>query len=199
MAVSKFLSGGKYDEAHGSAFDPDELFADIAAGDTPAANVISGVPPRTGEAPGPALADLSVAALKAGGSLFDGQLPDDADAASFGLANAFDRTQDAPAAANAAAQGQSPSGKTDSISISEGGEFAHLDAIVTPSDALFSQQWHLKGTYGINVQSVWSEYNGYNSHTGRHVLIGTVDDGVQYANKDLNNNYRTDLDYDARN
>jgi subtilisin-like proprotein convertase family protein len=196
MATSKFLSGGKYAEAHGSAFDPDELFADIAAGDTPAANVISGVPPRTGEVPGPALAELSVAALKAGGSIFDGQLPEDADNALFGLSNAFDRMQDAAAAMavglqQAAAQGQSSFGKTDSTFSSAGGEAAQ--ATLTVADAYFNSQWHLKGPYGINVQSVWNEYNGHG------VKIGIVDDGVQYTHKDLDGNYRTDLDYDARN
>ncbi len=63
---------------------------------------------------------------------------------------------------------------------------------VVVSDQYFGQQWHLTTQYGINVQSVWNEYNG------RNVRVGIVDDGVQYTHKDLNNNYRTDLDYDAR-
>lgn len=70
---------------------------------------------------------------------------------------------------------------------------AGAQAAVITSDQYFGQQWHLNTKYGINVQSVWNEYNGYN------IRIGIVDDGVQYTHKDLNNNYRTDLDYDARN
>jgi subtilisin-like proprotein convertase family protein len=201
MAASKFLSFGKYAgaqdaAAHGPVFDTDWLFPYTATAntlDTPATTVISSVPPSTGEVPAPALAELSVAALKAGGSIFDGwQLPEDAEPALSGLSSVFDRMQNAPAAVVAIAQGPSSSAKTDTTS-SVGGEVAQPDVIVTPSDAYFGQQWHLKGPYGINVQSVWNEYNGHG------VRIGIVDDGVQYTHKDLNNNYRTDLDYDARN
>ncbi len=78
------------------------------------------------------------------------------------------------------------------------GTFGPQSASLAIGDAYFSQQWHLTGAYGINlalgkVGSVWDDYSGAG------IKIGDVDDGVYYTHKDLNNNYRTDLDYDARN
>lgn len=64
-------------------------------------------------------------------------------------------------------------------------------ALIT-TDPLFGSQWHLTGSYGINVASIWDDYSG------RRVRIGIVDDGVHYGQRDLDGNYRADLDYDAR-
>jgi len=68
-----------------------------------------------------------------------------------------------------------------------------------PGDSRFSTQWHLQNnyTYGsgdhidINVVDVWDDY------TGAGVLVGVVDDGVEYTHPDLASNYDTSLDRDA--
>ncbi|MFO0997375.1 MAG: S8 family serine peptidase [Alphaproteobacteria bacterium] len=65
-------------------------------------------------------------------------------------------------------------------------------AALAPSDPYYGSQWHLKGTYGINVSAVWNDYSGHG------IKVGLVDDGVNYLHRDLAPNYRTDLDYDAR-
>ncbi|MBU7583365.1 MAG: S8 family serine peptidase [Nostoc sp. TH1S01] len=70
-----------------------------------------------------------------------------------------------------------------------------------PSDSLFSSQWYLHntgqsgGTPGvdINVVDVWDDY------TGNGVLVGVIDDGVDYNHYDLNDNYDTTQDYDILN
>ncbi len=67
-----------------------------------------------------------------------------------------------------------------------------------PNDPLFSDQWHLVntgqmgGTVGAdtNIETAWDLAQG----TG--VVIGIVDDGLQYAHPDLNSRYRQDLSYD---
>lgn len=68
-----------------------------------------------------------------------------------------------------------------------------------PSDPLFPLQWHLLNQgntpgsvagYDINVISVWPDY------TGRGVLIGVVDDGLDQTHPDLISNYRSDLAWD---
>jgi hypothetical protein len=67
-----------------------------------------------------------------------------------------------------------------------------------PSDALFSDQWHLNntgqlgGTPGIdiNVTAVWDDY------TGAGIRVGVVDDGVEYTHHDLDANYDPSLQYD---
>ncbi len=66
-------------------------------------------------------------------------------------------------------------------------------ASIVPSDPLYGQQWHLNGAYGINVAAVWNDY------AGRGIKVGIVDDGFSYTHRDFDGNYRTDLDYDARN
>jgi subtilisin family serine protease len=67
-----------------------------------------------------------------------------------------------------------------------------------PNDPLFSQQWHLNntgqsgGTTGsdINLLDTWDTI------TGKDVVVGVVDDGLQYSHPDLNSQYRADLSYD---
>ena len=61
-----------------------------------------------------------------------------------------------------------------------------------PNDPLFSDQWHLRntgqggGTVGIDIRvtNVWAQ--GY---LGDGLIIGIVDDGVQYTHPDLSPNY----------
>ena len=54
----------------------------------------------------------------------------------------------------------------------------------TPSDPLFSQQWHLgSGSNAINVQSVWDDY------TGAGIKVGLLDDGVDYNHVDIDDTY----------
>lgn len=68
-----------------------------------------------------------------------------------------------------------------------------------PTDPLFNKQWYLlntgqtKGIPGkdLNVVDVWADYDG----TG--VLVGIIDDSVQYVHPDLAPNYNTDLDIDV--
>jgi subtilisin-like proprotein convertase family protein len=121
------------------------------------------------------------------------QPPEDVHAARGEPSNAFDRVWDSAFAATTSALPASwhQSLPAKGEATHPAGEFAHAD--LTVADAYYGQQWHLNTKYGINVEAVWNEYNG------RGVRIGIVDDGVQYTHKDLNNNYRTDLDYDARN
>ncbi len=49
----------------------------------------------------------------------------------------------------------------------------------TPSDPLFSSQWHLNGTFGINIADVWNEY------TGRGVRVAVYDQGIDPNHPDL--------------
>ncbi|MFM9023918.1 MAG: S8 family serine peptidase, partial [Planctomycetaceae bacterium] len=67
-----------------------------------------------------------------------------------------------------------------------------------PNDPLFTQQWHLRntgqqsGTSGqdANVVTAWD------AARGAGVVIGIVDDGLQYTHPDLSPAYRADLSYD---
>ena len=67
-----------------------------------------------------------------------------------------------------------------------------------PNDPLFEEQWHLVntaqtgGTIGAdtNIELAWDSVRG----TG--VVIGIVDDALQYTHPDLNSRYRSDLSYD---
>ena len=69
---------------------------------------------------------------------------------------------------------------------------------LVPSDPNFGSQWHLLntgqsgGTPGIdiNVTQVWEDY------TGQGVIVGVVDDGVEYTHQDLSANYDSSIDYD---
>ncbi|MGJ3250020.1 MAG: S8 family serine peptidase [Elainellaceae cyanobacterium] len=74
-----------------------------------------------------------------------------------------------------------------------------------PNDSLFSDQWYLlnvgqsvsTGQWGglagedLNVLPVWER-----GITGQGVVIGIVDDGLQYDHPDLSTNYRSDLSID---
>ncbi len=67
-----------------------------------------------------------------------------------------------------------------------------------PNDPLFARQWHLNntgqtgGTAGedVNVTSVWDSF------TGAGVVIGVVDDGLQYTHPDLAPNYLPNASFD---
>ncbi|MDP6742469.1 MAG: S8 family serine peptidase [Candidatus Thalassarchaeaceae archaeon] len=67
-----------------------------------------------------------------------------------------------------------------------------------PNDTKFSDQWHLQntgqtgGTSGedVNVTGVWDNY------TGAGVVIGIVDDGLDWEHPDLDDYYESTLDYD---
>lgn len=67
-----------------------------------------------------------------------------------------------------------------------------------PNDTKFSDQWHLQntgqtgGTTGedVNVTGVWDDY------TGAGVVIGIVDDGLDWDHPDLDDYYEETLDYD---
>lgn len=69
-----------------------------------------------------------------------------------------------------------------------------------PNDPLFPQQWHLLNTgqngalpgIDIHVTNVWNVYRGSG------VVVGVVDDGVEYTHPDLAPNYNSTIDYDYR-
>lgn len=52
-----------------------------------------------------------------------------------------------------------------------------------------SNRWHLDS---IRVKEVWQDY------TGDGVKVGMLDDGFDYKHRDLDSNFRVDLDYDFR-
>ncbi len=68
----------------------------------------------------------------------------------------------------------------------------------SPNDALYNQQWHLNntgqtgGTAGVdaNVEDAWDTV------LGDGVVIGIVDDGVQYTHPDLSSQYQANLSFD---
>ena len=68
----------------------------------------------------------------------------------------------------------------------------------TPNDPYFSNQWHLENTgqengvagEDVNITSAWNEVRG----TG--IVIGIVDDGLEWDHADLSTNYESTLDYD---
>ncbi len=51
--------------------------------------------------------------------------------------------------------------------------------LAPPDDTLFAEQWHLSGTWGINVQSVWEDY------TGAGVKVAVYDTGIDWSHPDL--------------
>ena len=67
-----------------------------------------------------------------------------------------------------------------------------------PNDSKFSDQWHLRNTgqtnglagEDANVTGVWDYYNGSG------VVIGIVDDGLDWDHPDLDDHYESSLDYD---
>ena len=68
----------------------------------------------------------------------------------------------------------------------------------TPDDTYFSDQWHLENTgqdggvsgEDVNITGAWNEVLG----TG--IVIGIVDDGLEWDHPDLSANYEPTLDYD---
>ena len=75
-----------------------------------------------------------------------------------------------------------------------------LKGLQTPSDPLYHDQWYLKNTgqtgcagncVDIDVAPAWT--SGY---TGSGVLIGVVDNGVQYTHPDLLQNYDAPASWD---
>jgi subtilisin family serine protease/Ca2+-binding RTX toxin-like protein len=64
------------------------------------------------------------------------------------------------------------------------------------SDPLLGSYWHLKGTSsvagGANVVKVWDDFRGSG------VLVGVIDDGIEYTHTELAGNYDFALDYDSR-
>lgn len=75
-----------------------------------------------------------------------------------------------------------------------------MAVIYIPSDPLFHLQWHLLNQgntpdsvagYDINVVSVWPDY------TGRGILVGVMDQGMDETHPDLAPNYRADLAWDV--
>ncbi len=69
------------------------------------------------------------------------------------------------------------------------------DLPVTHNDPLLPSYWHLGGTAGsskgINALEVWNEFRG------NGVLVGVVDNGVDYLHPELVANYDTSRDFDA--
>ncbi len=68
----------------------------------------------------------------------------------------------------------------------------------TPNDTYFSNQWHLENTgqdngvagEDVNITGAWNDVLG----TG--IVIGIVDDGLEWDHADLSANYESTLDYD---
>ena len=67
-----------------------------------------------------------------------------------------------------------------------------------PNDTYFSDQWHLQNTgqdngvagEDVNITGAW------NSVLGTGIVIGIVDDGLEWDHDDLSANYQSNLDYD---
>ncbi|WP_170976579.1 S8 family serine peptidase [Rhizobium sp. FKL33] len=66
--------------------------------------------------------------------------------------------------------------------------------MATPTDTLFSDQWHLKnsaaGEFDLNVLAVW------NAYTGAGVKVMVIDDGFDHDHEDLSANYDAAADRD---
>ena len=72
-----------------------------------------------------------------------------------------------------------------------------LENNFVPNDPLLEKQWHLINTgqtgkrgNDVNVVPAWQ------SVTGKGVVIGVVDSGIDYTHPDLSPNYRPDLSFD---
>ena len=63
-----------------------------------------------------------------------------------------------------------------------------------PSDPSYSQQWHLSGTRSIHADGAWEM-----GITGKRVQVAVVDDGLEWRNKDIMNNYNALGSFDAIN
>ncbi|MCA0920701.1 S8 family serine peptidase, partial [Pseudooceanicola nanhaiensis] len=67
-----------------------------------------------------------------------------------------------------------------------------------PSDHLFAQQWYLQNSnaalFDLNVTEVWDSEG--QTYTGAGVDVAIIDDAVDRAHADLNDNYSTTKDWD---
>ena len=69
---------------------------------------------------------------------------------------------------------------------------------LVPNDPLFTSQWHLRNTGqtgGLSGADIGAT-TAWDSATGTGVIIGVVDDGLEYSHEDLLSRYRADLSYD---
>ena len=69
----------------------------------------------------------------------------------------------------------------------------------TPNDSLFGDQWHLQNTGQTNGGVSGEDVNitgAWNNYRGSGVVIGIVDDGLDWNHADLDNYYADTLDYD---
>jgi len=69
----------------------------------------------------------------------------------------------------------------------------------TPDDPLFSDQWHLENTGQTNQGVSGEDANltgAWNNYRGSGIVIGIVDDGLDWNHPDLDNYYADTLDYD---
>jgi subtilisin family serine protease len=69
-------------------------------------------------------------------------------------------------------------------------EFINL-AMAAPTDPLYSSQWHLNTTFGIDVLTAWNDY------TGAGIRISDFDQGVDRFHVDLDANYSVALSINA--
>ncbi|MCG8367725.1 MAG: S8 family serine peptidase, partial [Pseudanabaenales cyanobacterium] len=62
-----------------------------------------------------------------------------------------------------------------------------------PNDPYATDEWHVNSSFSwdINVEGAWDD-----GFTGDGVVIGIVDEGVEYTHPDLSPLYRVDLDWD---
>jgi subtilisin family serine protease len=69
----------------------------------------------------------------------------------------------------------------------------------TPDDSLYGDQWHLENTGQTNGGVIGEDVNitgAWNNYRGSGVVIGIVDDGLDWNHADLDNYYADTLDYD---
>ena len=69
----------------------------------------------------------------------------------------------------------------------------------TPDDSLFGDQWHLENTGQTNGGVSGEDVNitgAWNNYRGSGIVIGIVDDGLDWNHADLDNYYADTLDYD---
>ncbi len=122
-----------------------------------------------------------------------GALPGDLEAGSR-LDQSINRAGTAQPAGRAGASGPDQTAAETALVDPSAGDITGPEPTVIPDDPKFGRQWHLDNGsgYDINVTSVWDDY------TGAGVLVGVVDDGIDYRHGDLDDNYAYAADYDAR-